>query len=163
MASAYDITIDDIRAGLSEERLRDLTDDANTGAIDEATAHVVIGNVEREFHLRVAPYYATPLRTSAGVAPEGIKELLVRCTRWALASRRPEVMNTEHGEGKYWQSERDAVDREYAAMSNPDGSKRRPIAGALPVAAERAVAAGGARMTSDRRRFTVDNMRSWGQ
>ncbi|MGZ5445272.1 MAG: phage protein Gp36 family protein [Thermoanaerobaculia bacterium] len=162
MPSAYDITVDDLMAGLSEERLRDLTDDANAGSIDPVIADAAVLEAEDELHFRVEPYYVTPLATSAGPAPKGVKAFVVRSARWYLAARRPEVMQGE--EGKYWEARRKEVIEELDAISDPDARKRRQIAGAIAAPTETEFkSAGSSRVTSDERRFTRDNMRSWGR
>ncbi len=159
--SAYAITTNLLKTRLSEERLIQLTDDSNTGAIVQTAIDEAITSAEAELHLYAGVYYATPLRKSDGVTvPDGVRELLTDSVCWRLMTRRPEFLRNSEDEGKYWEARRDEILRWLRAIANADASRRLLIPGAVEASAA-TVRAGEASVSSDAPRFSGESMKGF--
>ena len=129
--SDYSIDATALAGRLKQSELVQLTDDADTGAIDEPTLTAAIDAAEAEFHLYAGVYYAIPVRTSAGAVPPGVKEKLLDAVAWRLKQRVPELLRNGDDEGKLWAERRKELLEWYEAIANLDPKKRLVIPGAV--------------------------------
>jgi len=161
MPSSYGVDQDALVARLSTREMIDLTDDASVGAIDAGIVEQKIDEAEAEFHLYAAVYYATPVRTSTGATPEGIREKLIEATAWRLKQRRPELVRNSEDEGKLWADRRKETLDWFEAIASADPKVRLPIAGAVAETTDVVTRAGTAVVRTDRPRFTQQRMRGF--
>jgi hypothetical protein len=161
MASNYDVDQQAIVDRLSADRVQQLTDDANAGAIDSTKVVEAIAATEAEFHLYASVYYATPVRTSTNGIPDGVREKLIEATAWRLQQRRPATLEGTGGEGKLWADRRNEVLDWYEAIASSDPKKRLLIGGGVEKTTDVVVRSGTAKVVSDVGRFTPSRMKGF--
>jgi phage gp36-like protein len=143
---------------LSNDRLIQLTDDENTGAIVASRVTEAIEAAEAEFHLFAGVYYDAPVRTAAGAIPTGLREQLIELTAWRLQQRRSENLRSSEDEGKLWEGIRKRLDGWLDDISSADMKKRKPIPGAVERLQPDPPRAGSAEVVSDTQVFSLTSM-----
>lgn len=160
MAGQYSISLDLIKKRLGQDRVIQLTNDANTGTVDQANVDEAILSAEAELHLYAGVYYATPLRLEDGTTvPPGIKELLADSTCWRLMTRRPEFMRNTNDEGDYWESRRKEVVAWLKSIADPDARDRLLIPGAKKPSAAVEPRGGASTVETDDPRFSTKSLK----
>lgn len=150
----YEITTADLKRKFTEQELIELTDDANTGSVDEAVIALAIASGEEEFNLYASRYYAIPVTP----LPAAVKEKVIDLCAYQLMTRRPRLLHDEAADGPFWIRLRKELLRWLEALAS---EKRTAL---IPGADENAapVATGGrARVVTDTPVFTQENLKAF--
>lgn len=162
MAGSYSIDVDRIKARLGEERVMQLTDDDNAGAIDITAVDEAIVSAEAEMHLYAGVYYDVPLRKSDGTTvPDGIKDLLTDSTCWRLMTRRPEFLRNGADEGEFWERRRKEILAWLNAIAHASPDRRLLVPGAVERSTAVVSRGGGPKITTDVPRLSTDSLKGF--
>ncbi len=154
MASIYGLGKADIQKRFSDKRLLQLTDDTNSGVINDATIDAMIADAESEFHLYAAKYYVTPISP----VPEGLTKKLVDMACLNLMARRPDSIRGDSDEGRFWEKRRASIENWLNGLASVD--RTFVLTGATERTTSTA-SVGTPKVTSETARFSADRMKGF--
>jgi hypothetical protein len=155
MASSYDIDQAAIEQAMTPARVVQLTNDDGGDTVDTVNLDAAIDETEGEFHLKAGKHFVTPVRTSNGSIPEGLRGILIELVKWRLMLRRPEMLKNDADEGAFWKGRRKEL------LDWMENLAPNSIPGAVLATPTGATKLGRAKVVSDTPRFTRARMKGF--